>query len=346
MTSKEQNITSKQAAAQHDRSDDFVMPLTPPPVIPRREILHPTNVECNENNSPNPSNVDTKDSLLSHSVESSGQDLNTDSQIQKSLAEPNLTNTVPAEAIQKPSLQIDHKKNENDTSWSSIGLSISMVIIFVLIIIIASNQDKAAPTQINDVSIRDDQTEKELATAHKEIEMLRVTLAENEKKSQLQEKRRDSELESSTTEIRDLSRKLQASERESRELLAEIEKMKSSASSTSTPPEKSATPSLQNLSSVTAPTPTTPTGKSLRVTGIELGDVLNMRSGPGVQYSVILALANEARVKVTGAGVANGSDFWLPCSFTGVFKDPVTGVARSVRYDGWINSLFLADTPP
>jgi hypothetical protein len=82
-------------------------------------------------------------------------------------------------------------------------------------------------------------------------------------------------------------------------------------------------------------------GQAYRVTGLRPGDTLNVRSGPGVVYSIVTALQNGAKVTGTGAAVMNGSDEWLPCIIAQDNVDPATGYHRSSLQKCYINSYFI-----
>jgi len=82
-------------------------------------------------------------------------------------------------------------------------------------------------------------------------------------------------------------------------------------------------------------------GQSYRVTGLRPGDTLNLRSGPGTNYSVISAIPNGVKVTVTGDAVMNGPDAWLPCVFRMSMVDPTTGIKKVWDQKCWINSYFV-----
>lgn len=49
------------------------------------------------------------------------------------------------------------------------------------------------------------------------------------------------------------------------------------------------------------------------------------------------------RVIMTGAAVANGADWWLPCYVRGRVPDPATGASKPWAAKGWIHSAFLEE---
>lgn len=75
--------------------------------------------------------------------------------------------------------------------------------------------------------------------------------------------------------------------------------------------------------------------KVYRVAGIDPADTLNVRAGPGVNYSIVDKVFNGKRgLRITGASVKNGPDDWVP-----------------IDYDdkrGWIRPIYLvaeSDSP-
>jgi hypothetical protein len=82
-------------------------------------------------------------------------------------------------------------------------------------------------------------------------------------------------------------------------------------------------------------------GQSYRVVGLRPGDTLNLRSGPGTNYSIITAIPNGVKVTVTGDAVMNGPDAWLPCVLRMSMVDPTTGIKKVLDQKCWINSYFV-----
>lgn len=55
-----------------------------------------------------------------------------------------------------------------------------------------------------------------------------------------------------------------------------------------------------------------------RVDGVQSGDMLNIRSGPGVTFTIVAKLENGVGdIRMTGEKVMNGKDDWVPVSFPG-----------------------------
>lgn len=94
------------------------------------------------------------------------------------------------------------------------------------------------------------------------------------------------------------------------------------AKATLPPPAASAThaPTLEPTSAVTS----TP----YRVAFVADNDVLNVRSGPGVENNIVSTLSSQAaNIQITGAGVKVADSTWVP-----ILAGPVSG---------WVNSRFL-----
>lgn len=64
-----------------------------------------------------------------------------------------------------------------------------------------------------------------------------------------------------------------------------------------------------------------------RVMGLSLGDLLSVRSGPGVSYDKVTSISNGAEVFVVGPGKMNGDTEWLPIEYGNM--------------SGWVVSRFL-----
>jgi hypothetical protein len=93
--------------------------------------------------------------------------------------------------------------------------------------------------------------------------------------------------------------------------------------------------------------PVVPNNSNLyRVTGLFEGDTLNVRSGPGASNPIVIRLYNRVEFSVVGAAVTNGPDEWLPCVINKTFIDPSTGLTRSLKQQGWVNSTFVEPVPP
>ena len=74
-----------------------------------------------------------------------------------------------------------------------------------------------------------------------------------------------------------------------------------------------------------------------QVKGAPIGDVLNVRAGPGTQHPIVVRLENGYRVTVTGSPVANGTDLWLPVKATHVSSNP----SESWVKKGWAHAGYL-----
>jgi len=86
-------------------------------------------------------------------------------------------------------------------------------------------------------------------------------------------------------------------------------------------------------------------GTLYRVTGIRSGDTLNVRSGPGATYSVVVRLHNRVQFSVVGAAVTNEGDVWLPCVIEGISVESSTGLKQSLKDKGWVNSRYVERVP-
>ncbi|MFO1437305.1 MAG: SH3 domain-containing protein [Verrucomicrobiaceae bacterium] len=77
--------------------------------------------------------------------------------------------------------------------------------------------------------------------------------------------------------------------------------------------------------------------KVYRVTGIDSDDVLNVRSGPGANYSIVAKFLNGKRgFRITGQSVNNGADDWVPIEWETIENEDGKG-------KGWTRPMYLAE---
>ncbi len=95
-----------------------------------------------------------------------------------------------------------------------------------------------------------------------------------------------------------------------------------SNTATATATRTATLPATHTSTATISPT-RTPTRTATPIGGFGAGDIvqvnepLNMRSGPGTGFSVIVTLASGNRLLVTGTGTPAGGFFWIPVGFGG-----------------------------
>ena len=90
----------------------------------------------------------------------------------------------------------------------------------------------------------------------------------------------------------------------------------------------SSTPSIALPANSDSPPPIAPPGGYV-VTGVARNDTLNVRSGPGSNYSVVARLPNgSGGIQIVGAPVMNGSTEWVRINIGN-------------RQSGWVTANFL-----
>lgn len=92
-------------------------------------------------------------------------------------------------------------------------------------------------------------------------------------------------------------------------------------------PTESSGPILQPTAPATAPAPTAPSTPAISVTGVAT-DILNVRSGPGLNYAVVTQLKQGDSVTITGKS-ADGlwwqiSGGWVSATYIQVNADAST----------------------
>jgi hypothetical protein len=98
---------------------------------------------------------------------------------------------------------------------------------------------------------------------------------------------------------------------------------------TDAPPEGLVRYDVQTGQKTLQATPTPP-ASPYRVFNVQSNDVLNIRSGPGVEYPIVGIIPyNGTNIRITGAGVVVGQSFWYPIQYNEII--------------GWVNSAYLIE---
>ena len=312
-------ISRKQAAAPIGDSDDFVLPVAPP----LSPLGNAPNTKRTGNTAPGPSSssnaADDAPSLPSEPPP-----------LPKPLPKPIAKDS--SEDLKMPAVLQDSDASGISAPWSLVVILACVVIGLVFVITNRSNDATANETSAAPSSEID---EHELISAQREAKILKINTTKMEGRiSELEQQLVAERLDANAKFTTLLSAK-KNSENNGSDLLAEVDRLKRQLQSSALKdPPPAASRQLEPMDSNYNGTP-------YRVTGLRPGDTLNVRSGPGVNYSIVTALQNGAKVTGTGAAVMNGPDEWLPCIIAQDNVDPATGYHRSSLQKCWINSYFI-----
>lgn len=95
-------------------------------------------------------------------------------------------------------------------------------------------------------------------------------------------------------------------------------------------PSPEPSPSFSPSPTSPPPSPTLPPGPLYAVVGVEANDVLNVRKGAGVSYSITGTIpSNGINIAITGKGKKIGDYNWVPVQYQ--------------ETQGWVNKHFLAE---
>ena len=307
--------SSKQAAARIGDSDDFILPVAPP----LSPLGNAPNTKRTGNTAPGPSpssnEADDVPSLPSEPPP---------------LPKPIATDS--SEDLKMPAVLQDSDASGISAPWSLVVILACAVIGLVFVITNRSNDATANETSAAPLSEID---EHELIAAQRESEILKSNTTKMERRiSELEQQLVAERLEANAKFTTLLSAK-KNSENNGSNLLAEVDRLKRQLQSSALKDPPPAEPRQLE------PMDLNYNGTAYRVTGLRPGDTLNVRSGPGVNYSIVTALQNGIKVTGTGAAVMSGSDEWLPCIIAQDNVDPATGYHRSSLQKCWINSYFI-----
>jgi hypothetical protein len=174
----------------------------------------------------------------------------------------------------------------------------------------------------------------EFVSLQAENNELKSNIAMLEKRNSELEQRLTTERDKASADSAALIREKMTLERSGSELLAQVDQLKRQIQNTA---RKERPPA--------APAPSEPAvqdnGMRYRVAGLVNGDLLNVRSGPGVGNSIVARLKNGCEISGSGDTVTSGTDIWLPCVIDMVSIDPVSGLSLPLKQKGWVNWYFV-----
>jgi hypothetical protein len=230
-------------------------------------------------------------------------------------------------------------KNTNDSESGRNGLiGVILVLLLVIVGLLIFMNYRESPQQITTDTVVPplEEIEAKVNKLQGENETMSRQLVEMTAQTKQLEEQLKTVRNAKDKVVSDLGRANSAADKELTGLRAEVARLETLVRN-SRPPQET-TPTVREP----IPQPQI-AGKVYRVSGLREGDTLNVRSGPGSEFSVVTQLHPGVRVTVSGTGAANGADWWLPCYLSGQVADPATGVSKPWTAKGWINSAFLVE---
>ena len=332
----------KPTASQLGDSDDFVLPVAPPAVpvehkpLNSRPVTQPPVVLSSHIAAGQGSAFSShQPSAEHHQTSAAPRQPRPSSPPSSILSPPPLIQTIPnkesRDSSPSTSVPVIAETSGKSASWSLVGiLGFIVIILFTLLV---NKDDKALPITTSTTLAFEDHA-RALAAAQSKIEAARsknakIELGMRELEDQLAVEKRNSE-----EKIANLIRQQRALESNRVELMVEVDRLKrqilaSTAKVQFPAPAPQPEPVAQN------------TATTHKISGLVYGDYLNIRSGPGANFSVVRKLQNGDLVSVVGSSVTNESELWAPCLIEVTSIDPATGVAQSLKKKGWVNAHFL-----
>lgn len=341
MADKNTKSSRKQAPDQIGESDDFVVPVAPPPA----PLGHEPGLKRTGGTISEPSS-----STNAYGDRASA---------------PSEPRAVSAPAVDEPysetPSQSPHLISEppvQSAPWYLVILLVFLVIGLLLVIVNKSNERPRITPPVFSSGI----DEIELVSARGEAESMRKKASQMGQRISELEQQQEAERKDAETRVKKLLREKKILEDSSSNSIAEVERLKRQLLSTNPKDPQRPAPLQDAPSSMLLPSlfepkdpprpaplraePVVSNNSTLyRVTGLIEGDTLNVRTGPGASNPIVIRLYNGVELSVVDAALTNGSDIWLPCLIDKTFTDPSTGLTKSMKLKGWVNSIFVEQVP-
>jgi Bacterial SH3 domain len=313
MATKDPETPGKFLPSQSKMSDDFILPIAPP------ASPSPSRAGSGTKNPPKKlPEVRAKPSAITVRLRTATQPL------------------LPQEPSDGPDAPLDEYASNNSGQPKSnslvAGLSVAVAAMLVVIVIQHKSEPELNPPAISSSS----DYEIQLAKARADADAARRERARIAGKISGLEEQLESTRNAAKRKEASLLEEYNKLSRIQSELISENSKLKSQLQAAAQPTKVPELPRPAEKAPAVQQQ-----GQSYRVAGLRPGDTLNIRSGPGTNYSIITALPNDVKVTVTGDAVMNGPDAWLPCVITLSKLDTATGIKQSWDQKCWINSYFV-----
>jgi hypothetical protein len=327
MATSDPETPSKSLAARSEMSDDFIFPLAPPASPSPSRTATGTKIPPKKSPKKLPE-VTAKPPPITVRLPTATQPL------------------LPQESSDEPVAPLDeyptNRPEEPESNSLIVGLSVTIAALLSVIVIQHNSEPERNPPAIASSS----DYEVQLAKARAEADFARregARIAERmsglEEQLEATQNAADRKHASLLEAYKNLSSQRSDLASENFRLKSQLQAAAKPDTGLELPPPSQKAPELtphdQNVPEVQQG------GQAYRVVGLRPGDTLNLRSGPGTNYSVISAIPNGVKVTVTGDAVMNGPDAWLPCVFRMSMVDPDTGIKKVWAQKCWINSYFV-----
>ena len=214
--------------------------------------------------------------------------------------------------------------------WSVVVILVFLVVGLLFAIVNKSNEANEVPPNITSVAPSSGIDERERISAQREAEALQSNTTKLAGRISELEQQLAAERIEANAKVATLLREKKTLESTGSDLLAQVDRLKRQLQDIA---QKEPPPAAPPQSVLVAQN----NGTLYRVAGLAFGDFLNVRSGAGASYSIVIRLKNGVEVSVAGAAVTNGTDVWLPCLID-------TGLTQKQK--GWVNSAFVEPVPP
>lgn len=219
--------------------------------------------------------------------------------------------------------------------WSVVVLLVCLVIGLLIAVVNKSNETPRITPSVSSSEIN----ERELALAQSQAETMRTRVAQMKQRIGELEQQQEAERKVAEACLEKLLREKKVLEDSSSNSIAEIDRLKRQLQSAAPKdPPRPAPPQAE-------PAVSNNNGTLYKVTGLIDGDTLNVRSGPGAINPIVIRLYNGVELSVLGGAVTNGPDTWLPCLIDKTFTDPSSGLVKTLKQKGWVNSYFIEQVP-
>ena len=341
MSPRPENNPNSKAADLTADSEEFVLPKAPPLPQPGKirhfassQDVNPALLSAEES---------TGDGASASTLPSTSQDLRSKVPPRKPHESP-MQETGLGKSSRTEAPEVDGEVPPvacaNNSDYGRNGLIALIIFLLAVIVVLLAFNQKESPKQttINPVvpvaiptRIAEEENEIRRENEKMSSQLLEMTSQNKNLKEQVRalSNARDKA-------VSDLGRASEASGKEATALRAEVARLETLV--------RNSRPAQDTKSAVREPIPEPQVaGAIYRVSGLREGDTLNVRSGPGSGFSVVTQLHPGVRVTVTGDGVANEADWWLPCILSGQAADPAAGVSKPWTAKGWVNSAFLEE---
>lgn len=327
MATSDPETPGKSLATHSEMSDDFIFPLAPP--------ASPSPSRSGSGTKSQPKKSPTKPPAVTA--------------IPPAVTTKSPTATqplLPPEPSGRSDVPLDEYPTHSPEEPKSNSLVVGLCVVVAVLLVVIVMQHKSEPERNPSAIASSSDYEVQLAKAQADADFARRERARIAERMSGLEEQLEATQNAAARKHASLLESYNNLSSQRSDLASENSRLKSQLQAANKPESGSElAPSAQKVLELLPPDQEVPevqqSGQSYRVIGLRPGDTLNLRSGPGTNYSVITAIPNGVKVTVTGDAVMNGPDAWLPCVFRMSIVDPTTGIKKVLDQKCWINSYFV-----